>query len=140
MTGEERKMARKFVYDGKEFPDPDPEMSVEEVQRGMAGFYGELDNASYTETQDGEDTVYEFQRRVGTKGALETRDIVEVLTRATTFRPRILELARDLADQGGRMDMEKTHARADEIEAACTEARNYSQSVRRACAAVQCGK
>ena len=65
-------MVRKFVYDGKEFPDPDPEMSVEEVQRGMAGFYGELDNASCTETQDGEDTVYEFQRRVGTKGALET--------------------------------------------------------------------
>ena len=133
-------MVRKFVYDGKEFPDPDPEMSVEEVQKGMAGFYGELDNASYTETQDGEDTVYEFQRRVGTKGALETRDIVEVLTRATTFRPRILELARDLADQGGRMDMEKTHARADEIEAACAEARNYSQSVRIACAAVQCRK
>ncbi len=61
-------MARKFLYDGREFPDPDPDMTVEEVKKGLAGFYGELDNAGVTETQQGEDTVYEFQRRVGTKG------------------------------------------------------------------------
>ena len=133
-------MARKFIYDGKEFPDPDPEMSVDEVRKGMAGFYGELDNASYTETQNGEDTVYEFQRRVGTKGTLEPGDIVEVLARAAPFRPRVLELARELSDRGGSIGPDRVQGHTDEIQAACTEAMNYSESVRRACEAVRCRK
>ena len=62
-------MARVFVYDDREFPDPDPQMSVEQVKATLADFYGEIANASVKETQRGEDTVHEFQRRVGTKGA-----------------------------------------------------------------------
>jgi len=61
-------MARVFVYDDREFPDPDPAMSVDEVKASLADFYGEIANASVKETARGEDTVYEFQRRVGTKG------------------------------------------------------------------------
>ena len=62
-------MARVFVYDNREFPDPDPAMSVDEVKASLADFYGEIANASVKETARGEDTIYEFQRRVGTKGA-----------------------------------------------------------------------
>ena len=62
-------MARIFVYDDREFPDPDPEMSVEQVKSTLADFYGEIANASVKETKRDDDTVYEFQRRVGTKGA-----------------------------------------------------------------------
>ena len=62
-------MARIFVYDGREFPDPDGGMTVEEVKATLSDFYGEIANASVKETKRGEDTVYEFQRRVGTKGA-----------------------------------------------------------------------
>ena len=62
-------MARIFVYDDREFPDPDPELSVEQVKATLADFYGEIANASVKETARGEDTIYEFQRRVGTKGA-----------------------------------------------------------------------
>ena len=62
-------MARIFVYDDREFPDPDPEMSVEQVKSTLADFYGEIANASVKETARGEDTIFEFQRRVGTKGA-----------------------------------------------------------------------
>ncbi len=62
-------MARVFVYDDREFPDPDPEMSVEQVKSTLADFYGEIANASVKEAKRGEDTIYEFQRRVGTKGA-----------------------------------------------------------------------
>ena len=47
-------MARIFVYDDREFPDPDPEMSVEQVQGTLADFYGEIANASVKETQRGE--------------------------------------------------------------------------------------
>ncbi len=62
-------MSRIFVYDDREFPDPDPEMTVEQVKQTLADFYGEIANASVKETSRGEDTIIEFQRRVGTKGA-----------------------------------------------------------------------
>ena len=65
-------MARIFVYDDREFPDPDPEMSVEQVKATLADFYGEIANASVKETTRGDDTIIEFQRRVGTKGACTT--------------------------------------------------------------------
>ena len=69
LTKRRRTMARIFVYDDREFPDPDPEMSVDQVKGTLSDFYGEIANASVKETKRGEDTIYEFQRRVGTKGA-----------------------------------------------------------------------
>ena len=62
-------MARKFIYDGREFEDPDPDMTVEQVRASLADFYGELANATVSETKQGEDTIYQFNKRVGTKGA-----------------------------------------------------------------------
>lgn len=60
-------MARKFIYDGREFPDPDPSLSPDEVRK-MTDFFPELANAEVREHQKGEDTLYELVRRVGTKG------------------------------------------------------------------------
>ena len=62
-------MARIFVYDDREFPDPDPQMSVDQVKATLSDFYGEIANASVKETPRDNDTICEFQRRVGTKGA-----------------------------------------------------------------------
>ena len=62
-------MARIFVYDEREFPDPDPGMTVEQVKATLADFYGEIANATVKETKRGDDTIHEFHRRVGTKGA-----------------------------------------------------------------------
>jgi PRTRC genetic system protein C len=61
-------MARIFVYDGREFPDPDPNLSVDEVKQMMTSFFPELANAEVREHQREEDTLYELVRRVGTKG------------------------------------------------------------------------
>jgi PRTRC genetic system protein C len=61
-------MARVFIYDGREFPDPDPNSSVDEVKRMMTDFFPELANAEVRESSRGEDTLYELVRRVGTKG------------------------------------------------------------------------
>ena len=61
-------MARKFVYDNREYPDPDPTVSVDQVRETMASFFPELASATVEESQQGENTVYEFQKRVGTKG------------------------------------------------------------------------
>ncbi len=59
---------RVFVYDNREFDDPDPSLTVEQVKETMTSFFPELATATVQERQRGEDTVYEFQRRVGTKG------------------------------------------------------------------------
>lgn len=61
-------MARIFVYDGREFPDPDPSQDVEAIKKMMADFFPELANAEVKEATRGEDTLYELVRRVGTKG------------------------------------------------------------------------
>ena len=47
-------MGRIFVYDDREFPDPDPEMSVEQVKAVLSDFYGEIANASVKETTRGD--------------------------------------------------------------------------------------
>ncbi len=61
-------MARKFYYDGKELPDPDPAMSIDEVRQSMSDFFPELSNATHTSKKDGDDEVITFAKRVGTKG------------------------------------------------------------------------
>jgi len=62
-------MARAFVIDGREMPDPDPNMPVAEVQALFGNFFPEISNATHavTKKEDGTD-VYEFQIVVGTKG------------------------------------------------------------------------
>ncbi len=36
---------RIFVYEGREFPDPDPSQSVEDVKRNMTDYFPEQANA-----------------------------------------------------------------------------------------------
>ena len=61
-------MARVFVYDGREHPDPDPSLPVKDVKRIFADFFPEVATAEVRTTQRDEDEVVEFVRRVGTKG------------------------------------------------------------------------
>ena len=61
-------MGRIFVYDGREFPDPDPDLEVEAVKKMMADFFPELANAEVKEVARDEDTLYEFIKKVGIKG------------------------------------------------------------------------
>ena len=59
---------RVFVYDGREFPDPDPKMSIDEVRQSMTNFFPELANAETKQSKRGEDDIIEFIKRVGVKG------------------------------------------------------------------------
>jgi len=61
-------MARIFVYEGREFPDPDPSQDVEAVKKMMTDFFPELANAETKQATRGEDTLYEFVKKVGVKG------------------------------------------------------------------------
>jgi len=59
---------RKIIYDGREFPDPDPNMSVDEVRQAMSSFFPELANADVKTDKQGEDTIIRMSKRIGTKG------------------------------------------------------------------------
>lgn len=59
---------RIFVYDGRELADPDPTLNVDQVKAIFANFLPEVATADVSTSQRGDDTVYVFQRRVGTKG------------------------------------------------------------------------
>ncbi len=59
---------RKFIYDGREFPDPDPSLSVDEVRQNLTTFFPELSNADTRSEKQGDDTVVYLSKRVGTKG------------------------------------------------------------------------
>ena len=126
-------MARIFVYDDREFPDPDPEMSVEQVKATLADFYGEIANASVKETSRGEDTIIEFQRRVGTKGRsfhrpqpgrldMDNLTLAGLLAATPPADLKIIELAAELTRPDGGLDLDRAAARQPEVELACAQA------------------
>jgi len=63
--------SRIFAYDGRQFPDPDPALTTEEVRQSLVNFFPELATAETKEhkpAKEGDPTLYEFQRKTGTKG------------------------------------------------------------------------
>ena len=141
-------MARVFVYDGREFPDPDPGMSVEQVKGTLADFYGEIANASVKETRRGDDTIYEFQRRVGTKGALAgTRDrgplrmdnrvLAGLLAETPPADLGIIELTAELTRTDGSLDLDAAAARQPDVELVCAQAQDYAAATERLAGAMR---
>jgi PRTRC genetic system protein C len=61
-------VARKFIVDGTEYPDPGPEVTPDQFKQMMAGFLPELATAEMTQEKNGEDAIYRFKKRVGVKG------------------------------------------------------------------------
>lgn len=60
---------RVFVYDGRQFPDPNAAWTIEQVRDALADQLPDLANATHKESKgDGNTTIIEFQKRVGTKG------------------------------------------------------------------------
>lgn len=98
---------RIFVYEGKKFPDPDPSKTADEVRGIMANFYPELYNADVKEGRDGEDTVFEFVKRVGSKGA-KTRVYKARICKQQDSNKLMLEKALEIeAACGGDDDCEQ---------------------------------
>ena len=127
-------MARIFVYDSRDFPDPDPQLPVEEVRRQMAEFFPELVNADVREEKRGDDTRYVFSKRIGTKG--RGPDVVAVLRRVPEKRLRVFELAAELLGPDGEVDVDAAAARQPEINLAIAEAEAYARATAQAVAAL----
>ncbi len=124
-------MARVFVYDGRQIPDPDPKLSVDDVRKRLADFFPELVNSDVQERKEGEDTVYTFTRRLGTKGSPRRRrkpSVVEILRRVPEKRLAIFDLAQDLIAPGGEVSFDLTTARQDELALAVDEAEAYAKA------------
>ena len=129
-------MARIFVYDGREFPDPDPKLPVEEVRKQLSEFFPELGNADTREEKRGEDTAYTFSKRIGTKGR-RPPEVVAILRRVPERRLRVLELAAELLDQGGELDLDAAAIRQPEINLAIAEVEAYTRATRQAVEAIR---
>ena len=61
-------MARIFIVDVTEYPDPGPDVTPDQFKQMMAAFLPELATAEMTQETQGEDTIYRFKKRVGVKG------------------------------------------------------------------------
>ena len=63
------KMTRVFQFQGIRLPDPNPEMSVEEVKALYAAQYPELATAAVNGPEaTGDKMRYTFERAIGSKG------------------------------------------------------------------------
>jgi PRTRC genetic system protein C len=130
-------MSRIFVYDGREFPDPDPSLSVEEVRKQLSDFFPELTNADTREERRSDDEVrYTFTRRIGTKGS-DGPDVVGILRRVPEKRLGVFELAAELLDADGELDVDAAAAGRPEINLATAEAQAYARATRQASEALR---
>jgi PRTRC genetic system protein C len=130
-------MARMFIYDGREFPDPDPQLPVDEVRKQLAEFFPELASADTRQEQRGEDTVVSFTKRIGTKGRPRSGDVVTVLRRVPAKRLRIFELLAELVDEHGEVDIDGAAARQPEINLAVAEATACARTTQQAAEALR---
>jgi hypothetical protein len=96
----------------------------------------ELANADTREEKRGEDTVYTFARRIGTKGRRPSA-AVAVLRRVPAKSLRILELAAELLTDDGELDVDRAAARQPQINLAVAEARAYARATQGTTAALR---
>jgi PRTRC genetic system protein C len=130
-------MTRIFVYDGREFPDPDPSLAVEEVRKQLSDFFPELTNADTREERRGDDEVrYTFARRIGTKGAGES-NIVAILRGVPERQLAVFDLAVELIDADGEIDAQVAAGRQPEINLAIAEVDSYARATRSAVEALR---
>jgi PRTRC genetic system protein C len=127
-------MARQFIYDGRTFPDPDPRLSVEDVQRQLADYFPELVNADTREETRGDDTLYTFARRIGTKGGRQRRPpaVVKILRSVPSFQLRVFELAAELVQPDGTLDVDAAGRREPDLALAKAEAEAYARATKSA--------
>ena len=130
-------MPRIFVYDGREFPDPDSSLSVEDIRKQLSDFFPELTNAETREERRGDDEVrYTFARRIGTKGA-DRVDIVAILRQVPEKHLAVFDLAAELVDAEGELNAEEAVGRQPEVNLAIAEAESYARATRPAVEALR---
>jgi PRTRC genetic system protein C len=130
-------MARIFVVDGRELPDPDPKLPVDEVRKQLSEFFPELANADTREEKRDDEVRFVFTRRIGTKGRPGSPDVVSILRRVPEMRLRVFELAAELIDARGEVDLDEAARRQPEINLAVAEVQAYAAATMQATEALR---
>src|ERR1700730_14750703 len=125
-------MARMFVYDAREFPAPNPKLSVEDVRRQLLDFVPELANAETREETRGEDSVYTFSKRIGTKGRRDHPNVGPLVRGVPEKQLRVFPLAAELIGENGEIDVDATALRQPEVNLALAEVEGYVRATRQA--------
>jgi len=146
---------RVFVYNGQEYPDPDPELTADQVRRELARFVPELTNADVREERRADGTTqYVFAKRLGTKGvaadawgstdaptAPRSSDreeaaapdnanarLIALIGAIPETRLEIFRLAHALILPNGEFDLDAGAARGEELERAGEEAHRHARA------------
>jgi hypothetical protein len=89
----------------------------------------------------GEDTVYSFSRRIGTKGGGRRKrrplDVVEILRRVRVRNLRVFELAAELLMEDGSLDVDAAGRRRPELTLAESETDAYARATQHAVASLK---
>jgi PRTRC genetic system protein C len=146
---------RVFVYNGQEYPDPDPALTAEQVRRELARFVPELTNADVREERRADGTAqFTFSRRLGTKGsgtltvlaagappvpqpgATDSGEdqterpnacLAALIGAIPESRLEIFRLAHELVLPNGEFDLDAAAARGEELERASEEAHRHAR-------------
>lgn len=129
-------MARVFVFEGREFPDPDENLEVDEVRQLMAEHMPDLNNAEVREEERGDDRVFVFSKRIGTKGIRGT-ELVAIIRSVPAKRLRIFEFLGQVLQPNGDVDFDTVTARKREVNLVVVEAQAYAASTQRAIKAIR---
>ena len=128
-------MARIIVYDGREHPDPDPAVTIDEVKDIMSTWYPDMANATYKTEKRGTDTLYIFRKTVGTKGASAHETLAELVLQTPPAELEILRIYDGIADPHGLVNHDKLlelysqPTGHETMERAVTEANRYTAAV-----------
>lgn len=118
---------RVFVYDGREFPDQDPSLSIDDVRKQMADFFPELVNADRREETANGVRRITFSRRIGTKGAMDHDDALAALRAVPGKRLLLLAIAATAyAPDAGTWQPDRA-----EFNLAVAEAQAYARDTKR---------
>ena len=124
---------RKFIYDGREFPDPNVDWDPDRVRQSLATLMPGLSNAEVKHRTEGEDEIYEFTRRVGTKGLMEgKKTVVEVIASVPECRLALIDLMGKLSGSNGELDYQKAAKLQPEINYATIQAEQYIKQTKTA--------
>ena len=131
-------MPRIFVYDNREFPDPDTSMTIDEVKATLADFLPEIATSSVKQSQRDGDTIIEFTKRAGTKGDMDSPTLAAILTEVPPAKLDLLELANSITKPDGTIATEDLILHEEEFDQAIPQAMNYAAGTHRLIRALQC--
>ena len=132
-------------------PDPDPNLSVQEVRAQFAEFFPELVNADAREEAKGDDTLITFTKRIGTKGTANAVPRPQRAGPPPAPRPRhrrnLAARAREafgrlrpgapLGGPDGTLDLDAAGRHEPAIALARAEAQAYARATQRAVVALR---